>query len=83
MGRANDDKWLDEALTGALGADDTQPNFEQWKTRHPEAVQQLTTRTPQSQRPPTIGRFKMKSLHVKLAAAAVIALAAIVGMPPL
>jgi ferric-dicitrate binding protein FerR (iron transport regulator) len=83
MGRVNDDNWLDEALEGALGSDDTQPDFETWKVRHPEAVEQLTTRTPQPQRPPTIRSIKVNRLYLKLAAAAVIAIAGIVGITQL
>ena len=80
MGRVDDDNWLDEALEGALHSDDTQPNFETWKARHPEAVAKLTTRTPPPQRPPAIRSIRMNSLFVKLAAAAVVAIAAIVGV---
>lgn len=80
MGSVDNDKWLDEALTGAIHSDDTQPDFEKWKANHPEAVQELTSRTPQTQRPPAIGRFKMNRLFIKLAAAAVIAVAAIIGV---
>lgn len=79
MGRVNDDNWLDEALTGALGADRTQPDFEAWKARHPEAVQKLTTRTPQPQRPPQIRSIRMNTLFVKLAATAVVAVAVALG----
>jgi len=80
MGRVNDDNWLDEALDKAIQSDGTQPDFETWKARHPEAVQELTTRTPQPQRPPSIRTVKMNRLFVKLTTAAVVALAAIIGI---
>lgn len=80
MGRVNDDKWLDEALNKAIHSDDTRPDFEKWKASHPEAVEKLTSRTPQTQRPPVIRRMIMNATLAKLAAAAVIAIAAIVGI---
>ncbi len=80
MGRVNDDKWLEEALNKAIHSDDTRPDFEKWKADHPEAVEMLTSRTPQTQRPPVIRRMIMNATLVKLAAAAVIAIAAIVGI---
>lgn len=84
MGRVNENKWLDEALTGAIGSDDTQPDFDKWKASHPEAVQELTSRAePESGRPPVIRRIRMNSLAIKLAAAAVIAIAGIVGVTQL
>ena len=83
MGRVNDDKWLDEALTGAIGSDDTQPDFGKWKANHPEAVEELTSRTPHTQRPPVIRRIRMNNMFIKLAAAAVIAVAGIIGVTQL
>jgi len=84
MGRVNDENWLDEALDSAIGSHDTQPDFEQWKANHPEAVQMLTSRTPpEAARPPAIRRIKMNTMLVKLAAAAVIAIAAIFGVTQL
>ena len=79
MGRVNDDQWLDEALNEAIHSDDTQPDFERWKLQHPEAVEKLTSRTPPMQRPLRIRRIIMNATFVKLAAAAVIAIAIAVG----
>ena len=79
MGRVNDDQWLDEALNQALHSDDTRPDFQQWIANHPEAVEKLTARTPETQRPPRIRRILMNVTAIKLAAAALIALVAIVG----
>jgi hypothetical protein len=84
MGRVNDDKWLDEALNKAIHSNDTQPDFEQWKAKHPEAVQRLTSQTPpQAQRLPVIRRTIMNVTLVKLAAAAVVAIAAVFGITQL
>ncbi len=83
MGRVNDDKWLDEALNKAIHSDDTRPDFEKWKASHPEAVETLISRTPQAQRPPVIRRIIMNATLIKLAAAAVIVIAAIVGITQL
>jgi ferric-dicitrate binding protein FerR (iron transport regulator) len=83
MGRVNDDNWLDEALNEAIHSDDTQPDFEKWKAEHPEAVERLTTRTPQTQRPLRIRRIIMNATFAKLAAAAVIVIAGIFGITQL
>ncbi len=80
MTRAGDDNWLDEALDKAIHSDETQPDFEAWKARHPEAVQELTSRTVQQQRSQRIRRINMNTLFVKLAAAAVIVIGGIVGV---
>jgi hypothetical protein len=80
MGRVNDDKWLDEALNKAIHSDDTRPDFEKWKATHPEAVEMLTTGTPKTQRPPVIRRIIMNATLIKLAAAAVIVVAAVFGI---
>jgi ferric-dicitrate binding protein FerR (iron transport regulator) len=80
MGRVNDDKWLDKALDKAIHSDDTRPDFNTWVANHPEAVKSLTSRTPQSRQPLRIRRIIMNATFVKLAAAAVIAVAAIVGI---
>ena len=84
MGRVNDENWLDEALDEAVGSHDTQPDFEQWKANHPEAVEMFTSRArPNAARPPAIRRIRMNATLVKLAAAAVIAIAAIFGVTQL
>jgi ferric-dicitrate binding protein FerR (iron transport regulator) len=80
MGRVNDDQWLDEALNEAIHSDDTQPDFEKWKQQHPEAVEMLTTRTPPARRPLRIRRIIMNATFIKLAVAAVIVIAGIVGI---
>ncbi len=80
MGRVNDDKWLDKTLDKAIHSDDTRPDFDTWVANHPEAVKSLTSRTPQTRQPLRIRRIIMNATFVKLAAAAVIAVAAIVGI---
>jgi outer membrane lipoprotein-sorting protein len=37
---------LDEALSKAIGSEESKPNFEKWKQDHPEAVEMLTSRAP-------------------------------------
>lgn len=44
MKRLENDKWLDDALTKAIGSEKSQPDFERWKQDHPEAVEKLTSR---------------------------------------
>ena len=83
MERVDDDKWLDEALTGALGSDDMQPDFDKWKAHHPEAVATFTAQTAPAQRSPVTTTIRINAWFVKLAAAAVIAIAAIVGITQL
>jgi ferric-dicitrate binding protein FerR (iron transport regulator) len=83
MGRVNDERWLDEALNQALHSADTRPDFQKWIANHPEAVEKLTSRTPQTQRPPRIRRIFMNASLIKLAAAALIAVAALVGIKQL
>ena len=78
MERVDDEKWLDEALEGALHSDDTQPDFETWKAHHPKAVETLTAQTP-----PATKTIRMNAWLVKLAAAAVIAIAAIIAITQL
>jgi len=81
MGRVNDDKWLDEALDRAIHSHETRPDFEKWVADHPEAVQSLTSRTQrQERRPLEIRRIRMNTPLIKIAAAAVIAVAGIVGI---
>lgn len=74
-----DNKWLDEALTNAIGSGEKEPDFEKWKQQHPEAVEILTSRASQGSstpaRPLNTGRTIMKSPIIKLAAAAVIVVA--------
>ncbi len=83
MERADNEKWLDEALDKALASRDTQPDFDSWQANHPEAVQRLTSpAAPQAGRQ-TIRSIRMNSLFVKLAAAAAIAIAAIIGITQL
>lgn len=44
MKTPENDKWLDEALSEAIGAEKSRTDFEQWKQKHPEAVEKLTLR---------------------------------------
>jgi hypothetical protein len=84
MKRPENNKWLDDELTKAIGSEKTEPDFEKWHQSHPEAVEMLTSRagrqTSASRRPHNIRDIIMKSPITKLAAAAVIILAVILSM---
>ena len=84
MERPENNKWLDEALTETIGSEKPRTDFNKWKQQHPDAVNMLTSRAGKEAlvSPP---RFKtrrmiMTSTIAKLAAAAVIAIAAIAGI---
>jgi len=84
MERPENNKWLDEALTETIGSEKPRTDFEQWKHQHPDAVEMLTSRagkkaTASPARLKT-RRIIMTSTITKLAAAAVIAIAAIAGI---
>jgi hypothetical protein len=76
--------WLDHALAEALGSEKRQPNFDKWKQEHPEAVEMLTSRASRapsaSANPLKIRSIIMKSPIRKLAAAAVIIMAVVIGI---
>jgi len=80
----NNETWLDDALTEALGAEKSKPNFEKWKETHPKAVKILTSREGRESFGPTaplhIRRTIMKSRILKIAAAAVILIVILVGL---
>ncbi len=86
MERPENGKWLDEALTDAIGSEETRTDFDQWKLKHPQAVNMLTSQAgredstrPRSQKI----RIKiMKSPMTKLAAAAVVIIAVLIGINP-
>ncbi|MBC8468924.1 MAG: hypothetical protein H8D56_05585 [Planctomycetes bacterium] len=79
MKRPENDKWLDEALSETIGSEKPRTDFEQWKQKHPQAVEMLTSRAKSKgstiKRPHTIRIKIMKSPITKLAAAAVIIVA--------
>ena len=84
MERPENNKWLDEALTETIGSEKPRTDFEQWKNQHPDAVNMLTSRAGKeatvSPAPQKKRRIIMTSTIAKLAAAAVIAIAAIAGI---
>ena len=84
MKRPNDINWLDEALTKAIGSKKTKPDFEKWKQEHPEAVEMLTSRAVRpsfiSKRPLNIRNIIMKNPITKLAIAAVVIIACVIGL---
>jgi len=84
MKTENNNKWLDDALTKAVGAEKCGPNFEKWRRDNPQAVEMLTSqanRQPSAvKRPLNIRNIVMKSPITKLAAAAVIIIAVTLGL---
>jgi len=87
MNHPENDKWLDDALSNVIGSEKTEPNFDKWKQEHPEAVEMLTSRARSKastiKRPHSIRIMIMKSPITKLAAAAVVVIAAAVGITQL
>jgi len=84
MKRPENDKWLDEALSEVIGSEKPRTDFEQWKQRHPEAVEMLTSRARSkaltTKRPLNIRNIIMKSPITKLAVAAVVVVAVLIGI---
>ena len=84
MERPENNKWLDEALTETIGSEKPRTDFDKWKQQHPDAVNMLTSRAGKkaTASPPRLKtrRIIMTSTIAKLAAAAVIAIAAIAGI---
>jgi len=78
------ENWLDEALTKAVGCEKSQPDFEKWKHNHPEAIEMLTSRARREPaafvRPLRLRRIIMYKTITKLAAAAVIIIAVLAGI---
>ena len=50
MKRPENDKWLDETLSEVIGSKKRGTDFEEWKQKHPEAVEMLTSRTSRASR---------------------------------
>jgi hypothetical protein len=84
MKHPENDKWLDDALSEAIGSEEARTDFEAWKQKHPEAVEMLTARADKeaSASPSllSIRKIIMKSPITKLAAAAVITIACLTGL---
>ncbi len=80
---ALDKDWLDEALSKAIGSE-TKANFEKWKQEHPQAVEILTSRARSKpsvyKHPLNIRNIIMKSPLTKLAIAAIVAIACLIGL---
>ena len=81
------DKWLDEVISRMAAVDKPVPNFEKWRQDHPKAVEALKlqakrhTRHRERMIPAVqIWRMIMKSRISKLAAAAVIIIAILIGV---
>jgi hypothetical protein len=84
MERPDNNKWLDEALTETIGSEKPRTDFEQWKQQHPDAVKMLTSRAHQhtsvTVRSFSLRNTIMKSPLTKIAIAAVIIIACVIGL---
>ncbi len=84
MKTPENDKWLDDALSEAIGAEKSRTGFEEWKQKHPEAVEMLTSRAQPKhsayKRPLNIRNIIMKNPITKLAVAAVVIIACLIGL---
>ena len=84
MERPENNKWLDEALTETIGSEKPRTDFDAWKRNHPQAVQALTSRahrqTSVTVRPFSLRNTIMKSPLTKLATAAVVIIACVIGL---
>jgi hypothetical protein len=72
MKRPENDKWLDDKLSETIGSEKPRTDFEQWKQKHPKAVEMLTSRskskTSTIKRPHLIRSIIMKNQITKYAA---------------
>lgn len=72
MKTPENDKWLDDALAEVIGSEKSGTDFEEWKQRHPETVEMLTSRADKeasaSPSPLSIRKIIMKNSITKLAA---------------
>ena len=50
MNHPENDKWLDEALSETIGSKKARTDFQEWKQKHPKAVEMLTSRTSRKRR---------------------------------
>jgi hypothetical protein len=84
MKRPENNNWIDTALTEALAAEKSEPDFDGWKNTHRKAVEMLTSRAARESSGPTashhIRRTIMKSRIMRIAAAAVIIVVVAVGL---
>jgi len=84
MERPENNKWLDEALTEIIGSEKPRTDFEQWKQQHPDAVKMLTSRahrhTSVTVRSFSLRNTIMKNPLTKLAVAAVVIIACVIGL---
>jgi hypothetical protein len=84
MKRPENDRWLDEALTETIGSEKPRTDFDAWKQNHPQAVQMLTARanrqTSVAVRSFSLRNTIMKSPLTKLAVAAIVIIACVIGL---
>jgi hypothetical protein len=79
------DEWLDDILTKAIGSESTKPNFDQWRHNHPEALETLKSHVREygdtfTARLGNMGRTIMKNKITRFAAAAAVLVCAVTGI---
>ncbi len=86
MNTQKDEKWLDDQISGSIDSAKVDFDPDKWKQNYPEEVQILKSRLKQHPRRsrrieiPHIWRIIMKSRITKIAAAAVIIIAVLIGI---
>jgi hypothetical protein len=83
MKRPENNEWLDKVLTETIGSKKPRTDFENFKQKHPQTVEMLTSRAgvnSASRSPLRIRNIIMKSPITKLAAAAAIIVAVLIGI---
>ena len=84
MKRPENNEWLDKVLSETIGSKKPQADFENFKQKHPHAVETLTSRAkseiPTIKYPHNIRNIIMKSPITKFAAAAAIIIAVLIGI---
>jgi hypothetical protein len=77
MKASENNNWLDDALANAVGSEKREPDFEKWRREHPDAVEALTAANKRIRGRVSIAKIVLHSRIAKLAAAAVVIIAAI------
>lgn len=85
MRPSENDKWLDETITNAVGSNASKPDFDQWQQKHPEAIETLKSHAGQWENAfpaqlYSIGRMIMRNRIAQFAATAAVLACVWVGV---
>lgn len=82
MKTPENNNWLDDALKKTFASEKSEPNFEQWQKQNRQSIEILKSRADgeSPKRPQNIGTIIMKNRITKLAVAAIIIIAALIGI---